>query len=104
MMFDYSSYVLCVVYFFLFVMILQPPRSTRTDTLFPYTTLFRSRPGEGGERDRGGHCIASPRMLADGRRAIALGSAVERHDPVDVEPQRLRANIGAQMPAVGFQP
>src|SRR3546814_8100742 len=24
-------------------MILQPPRSTRTDTLFPYTTLFRSR-------------------------------------------------------------
>src|SRR3546814_2577757 len=24
-------------------MILQPPRSTRTDTLFPYTTLFRSQ-------------------------------------------------------------
>src|SRR3546814_11723798 len=24
-------------------MILRPPRSTRTDTLFPYTTLFRSR-------------------------------------------------------------
>src|SRR3546814_18800071 len=28
--------------FFLFCMILRPPRSTRTDTLFPYTTLFRS--------------------------------------------------------------
>src|SRR3546814_15349454 len=27
-------------------MIRQPPRSTRTDTLFPYTTLFRSRPVE----------------------------------------------------------
>src|SRR3546814_14996366 len=26
----------------LFVMIRRPPRSTRTDTLFPYTTLFRS--------------------------------------------------------------
>src|SRR3546814_12211814 len=26
----------------LFLMILRPPRSTRTDTLFPYTTLFRS--------------------------------------------------------------
>src|SRR3546814_16013409 len=26
-------------------MIRLPPRSTRTDTLFPYTTLFRSRPG-----------------------------------------------------------
>src|SRR3546814_5871582 len=25
-------------------MILRPPRSTRTDTLFPYTTLFRSPP------------------------------------------------------------
>src|SRR3546814_18033154 len=31
-----------VVFFFL--MIRRPPRSTRTDTLFPYTTLFRSRP------------------------------------------------------------
>src|SRR3546814_10442695 len=26
-------------------MVRPPPRSTRTDTLFPYTTLFRSRPG-----------------------------------------------------------
>src|SRR3546814_16382876 len=26
-----------------FLMCLRPPRSTRTDTLFPYTTLFRSR-------------------------------------------------------------
>src|SRR3546814_20709673 len=26
-----------------FVMIRRPPRSTRTDTLFPYTTLFRSQ-------------------------------------------------------------
>src|SRR3546814_17928587 len=29
--------------FFFFLMIRRPPRSTRTDTLFPYTTLFRSR-------------------------------------------------------------
>src|SRR3546814_3917112 len=29
-------------YHFFFLMILRPPRSTRTDTLFPYTTLFRS--------------------------------------------------------------
>src|SRR3546814_3324661 len=32
---------LCLLFFFL--MIRRPPRSTRTDTLFPYTTLFRSR-------------------------------------------------------------
>src|SRR3546814_6295107 len=32
-------------------MIRRPPRSTRTDTLFPYTTLFRS-PGQFPRRDR----------------------------------------------------
>src|SRR3546814_19501079 len=35
-----SSVGLCYVVCFL--MIRRPPRSTRTDTLFPYTTLFRS--------------------------------------------------------------
>src|SRR3546814_8064038 len=33
-------------------MIRRPPRSTRTDTLFPYTTLFRSVPTEPPETDR----------------------------------------------------
>src|SRR3546814_21128886 len=33
--------ILCIFCFF-FLMIRRPPRSTRTDTLFPYTTLFRS--------------------------------------------------------------
>src|SRR3546814_20001046 len=31
-------FIMCMFY----VMIRRPPRSTRTDTLFPYTTLFRS--------------------------------------------------------------
>src|SRR3546814_4876634 len=31
------------MFFFFFLMIRRPPRSTRTDTLFPYTTLFRSQ-------------------------------------------------------------
>src|SRR3546814_14589499 len=31
-----------VILLFVFFMIRRPPRSTRTDTLFPYTTLFRS--------------------------------------------------------------
>src|SRR3546814_15650150 len=30
---------------FFFLMIRRPPRPTRTDTLFPYTTLFRSKSG-----------------------------------------------------------
>src|SRR3546814_10863022 len=32
----------CLIFF---LMIRRPPRSTRTDTLFPYTTLFRSEAG-----------------------------------------------------------
>src|SRR3546814_12667585 len=36
-----SCYICCYLLFF-FLMIRRPPRSTRTDTLFPYTTLFRS--------------------------------------------------------------
>src|SRR3546814_10943965 len=37
---------------FFFVMIRRPPRSTRTDTLFPYTTLFRSLGGVSGRTER----------------------------------------------------
>src|SRR3546814_15922872 len=39
--------------FFFFLMIRRPPRSTRTDTLFPYTTLFRSGRGIGRLRKAG---------------------------------------------------
>src|SRR3546814_18450357 len=35
--------IVFLLLFFFFLRILRPPRSTRTDTLFPYTTLFRSR-------------------------------------------------------------
>src|SRR3546814_3807479 len=45
-------------------MIRRPPRSTRTDTLFPYTTLFRSLRRAGGARP--------PRLL---RRAPEGGAA-----------------------------
>src|SRR3546814_4838146 len=36
---------LCICFYIFFLMIRRPPRSTRTDTLFPYTTLFRSHAG-----------------------------------------------------------
>src|SRR6188472_4736128 len=42
-----------MVLFFFFLMIRRPPRSTRETTLFPYTTLFRSRaPGHVPHRSR----------------------------------------------------
>src|SRR3546814_14006012 len=45
-------------------MIRRPPRSTRTDTLFPYTTLFRS-----SRRARGADPRTHAGHLADGGRA-----------------------------------
>src|SRR3546814_12638963 len=35
-------HLLLFIFHFFFLMIRRPPRSTRPDTLFPYTTLFRS--------------------------------------------------------------
>src|SRR3546814_12984686 len=52
----YMSRCQPVMCLFFFLMIRRPPRSTRTDTLFPYTTLFRS--AERGERRRGGQGVA----------------------------------------------
>src|SRR3546814_16070049 len=37
-----SFHIIISLCFFFVLMIRRPPRSTRTDTLFPYTTLFRS--------------------------------------------------------------
>src|SRR3546814_8720970 len=54
-------------------MIRRPPRSTRTDTLFPYTTLFRSGGGEG---------VDAPRPRAhwrrNGARTVSRNDALAR--------------------------
>src|SRR3546814_17217672 len=78
-------YVLCVEllfsFFFFFLMIRRPPRSTRTDTLFPYTTLFRSLHdfvgiGMGGQCLHRHHFSVDWHVLAmDAHRRFA------RHDP-----------------------
>src|SRR3546814_7836213 len=47
-------YIAFSSFFLFFLMIRRPPRSTRTDTLFPYTTLFRSDVGSTGLRGHGG--------------------------------------------------
>src|SRR3546814_13859399 len=62
-------YYICVMFFFFlffFLMIRRPPRSTRTDTLFPYTTLFRSLGGSAG---------TSVRLRLDGNGSIGIGQA-----------------------------
>src|SRR3546814_15608241 len=55
-------------------MILRPPRSTRTDTLFPYTTLFRSIAEAGAQR------IAD--QAFDNRVVGALAQVGELVDPM----------------------
>src|SRR3546814_14455616 len=60
--------MICFSVFFL--MIRRPPRSTRTDTLFPYTTLFRSFQAvlDGAQGRVGGivvHDLVGPAMLED---------------------------------------
>src|SRR6056297_1328737 len=62
-----------------FLRIRRPPRSTRTDTLFPYTTLFRScdpRPAAGGTPPpRFAPLSPRPRVTAKpGRRQTAPGA------------------------------
>src|SRR3546814_18312160 len=59
-------------------MIRRPPRSTRTDTLFPYTTLFRSEDGPAWQIDRlvsshpigGYHHMGTTRMSATSRTGV----------------------------------
>src|SRR3546814_6964770 len=53
---------MCII----FLMIRQPPRSTRTDTLFPYTTLFRS-PDPPRAQPRIGHHLRRHRDRASAR-------------------------------------
>src|SRR3546814_4393932 len=56
-------------------MIRRPPRSTRTDTLFPYTTLFRSCPGM-----TSGHDVRG--MTLDEAVAAACGSMPRARVPL----------------------
>src|SRR3546814_10977442 len=52
--------MLCFSVFF-FLMIRRPPKSTRTDTLFPYTTLFRSPVRQRARYFRQAHRESRPR-------------------------------------------
>src|SRR3546814_17442870 len=86
MFFDISPHLLC----FCFLMLRQPPRSTRTVTLFPYTTLVRS--------GRDPHTILPERRNArrslDGRTGEVAGlhfevlARIPLHPPRGKDPHR----------------
>src|SRR3546814_20790646 len=63
-------------------MLLRPPRSTRTDTLFPYTTLFRSgRVGHQRELDRLEHRLVLRGIEHGGIGPRALDARPDAKDP-----------------------
>src|SRR3546814_4687123 len=62
-------------------MIRQPPRSTRTDTLFPYTTLFRSLVGQ--RREHRARVDDLRAFLEHGARVRAFGEGVEADEAAD---------------------
>src|SRR3546814_13627826 len=66
-----------VVYCFFFLMIRRPPRSTRTDTLFPYTTLFRA-PRSAGRRAAMPRVVESACPVLPGREAFAAAPCPKR--------------------------
>src|SRR3546814_19570809 len=70
----------CVLVFF-FLSLRRPPRSTRTDTLFPYTTLFRSQPHRARNRAH-----RHPRVGGQQGEDMAV-------DPVDLHSSRVLARI-----------
>src|SRR3546814_8015366 len=83
--------VLCIHIFCFFLMIRRPPRSTRTDTLFPYTTLFRSLSKQKAYGNLAGQEYVDwlcsiierlmPVMQSNGSLLLNLGDAWNRNSP-----------------------
>src|SRR3546814_20131810 len=91
-----------------FLMIRRPPISTRTDTLFPYTTLFRSCPQDRGallghfllfvRRDDQNGYVGPGRGDVKSARFIGVGVAG------DAQPSETRADAGAHIGLVLADP
>src|SRR3546814_20564360 len=69
-------------------MIRRPPRSTRTDTLFPYTTLFRSNelpPKDGAQRAYGCACGGPLDLLFVRFHDLVSGVEIDMNDVPQLE-------------------
>src|SRR3546814_9956885 len=96
-------FILNDVVLFFFLMIRRPPRSTRTDTLFPYTTLFRSfRPYLSGEFDPWRRRIMSAfgrKNGLGGRPSFGVARPMQGGGPVARSPEEGEAR-GEQFPPI----
>src|SRR3546814_20744498 len=94
-------------------MIRRPPRSTRTDTLFPYTTLFRSL-AENLDRIASGQILqrldafdvtgAKDGMREIGARFCRVRDRIALRHCAPPEPRELREGVPHPMRALGAQP
>src|SRR3546814_11961852 len=83
-----------VLYCVFFLMIRRPPRSTRTDTLFPYTTLFRSSR------------VAFSQVLPDERKESAtafLHAAIAYYKRLGVAVTRVMTDNGSCYRSAAFR-
>src|SRR3546814_15415603 len=88
---------------FFFLMIRRPPRSTRTDTLFPYTTLFRARAAHLADRDAQRFDVgdialheARPRVAFLGQRLDeSRGARLVDVDKADLRPDRKSTRLNS---------
>src|SRR3546814_18895296 len=83
---------------FFFLMIRRPPRSTRTDTLFPYTTLFRA-PGvdeAAGQDHLRGEARTDEARQEIARRHVAATEADADIGGVAAEGRRGIAHVGGE--------
>src|SRR3546814_20320651 len=87
-MFKYIKYVTFFSWLWLFLMIRRPPRSTLTDTLFPYTTLVRSISvrhktvalDEGARVDTSLESLARLRPVFAARGSVTAGNSSQISD------------------------
>src|SRR3546814_17770045 len=77
--------LLCFVFFFLRIQ--RPPRSTRTETLFPYTTLFRSFATKGDAFMNRIHVAAAGMALAV--TAVVIPVSAYAQAPITIEGEAL---------------
>src|SRR3546814_19853381 len=80
-MYLYFTYIVIdSLFLFFFLMIRRPPRSTRTDTLFPYTTLFRSAADRYAAADRPGVQLFGDHLRAAAGRPGEHGAGADLLD------------------------
>src|SRR3546814_14073593 len=83
-------------------MLRRPPRSTHTDTLLPFTTLFRARIGAVGEQQRQPRLRAEPHvvpaMRADAPRLLEFATVDHLRTARALLPEILRRVAGYELP------